>query len=145
MQEMVCRGCGNEFTSTNGMQSYCKKKCQRDAAIKRAKVKSLRRDFLDDAIPTGTIGAIHELVVCADLMRKGFHVFRAQSPSCPCDLIYMKGKELVRVEVRTGHRLEGGRLSYPLRLNPDFFDVLAVVLYTGEIIYLSNTFAAMEL
>lgn len=59
-------------------------------------------------LPTSTVGALREMVVSADLLMRGFCVFRSVSPSCHCDLIAMMGEHLIRVEVRTaGRRLDG--------------------------------------
>ena len=65
---------------------------------------------------TGRVGAVSELVACADLMRRGFHVFRSQSPTCPCDLIvYKNAGRLIRVEVRTATiHPTSGMLSFAL-------------------------------
>ncbi len=50
----------------------------------------------------------------ADLIKKGYEVFRALSPSCSCDLIAKKGSKILRIEVRTGQIYANtGRLSYP--------------------------------
>ena len=55
-------------------------------------------------LSTGTKGALSELLVAADLMAKGYEVFRALSPSCSCDLIANNGKGLLRIECRTGSK-----------------------------------------
>jgi hypothetical protein len=65
-------------------------------------------------LATGTVGALSELVVSADLLGKGYAVFRALSPSCPSDLVVLFGKELVTVEVRTAYRNQNnGQIGYP--------------------------------
>lgn len=77
--------------------------------------------------PSGTTGAIAELIVCADLLKRGFEVFRSVSPSCSCDLAIMKDKKLVRVEVTTGYVTAGGKITHPKQ--PQHFhkfDLLAV-------------------
>lgn len=53
-------------------------------------------------LSTGKVGAISELIVCADLLKKGWEVFRTVSQSCSCDLIVIKNKKILRIEVRTG-------------------------------------------
>ncbi len=52
-------------------------------------------------ITTGTMGAIGELRVAAELLSKGYEVFRAVSPACSCDLAVLKNGQLLRIEVRT--------------------------------------------
>jgi DNA-directed RNA polymerase subunit RPC12/RpoP len=46
-------------------------------------------------------GAIVELRVEVDLLSKGYHVFRSESPACPCDLVVIKDGLCAKVEVRT--------------------------------------------
>ena len=89
-------------------------------------------------IPTGTVGAIAELGVAIDLLRKGFHVFRALSPNCSCDLAIVADTQLYRVEVKTGHRDKDGHPSPPYvkKHKRELFDIIATVLHdTNEIIY----------
>lgn len=88
-------------------------------------------------LASSTTGAVSELTVACDLLKRGYEVFRAVSPSCSCDLAILKDNKLVRVEVRTAQRNQvTGNVLYP---NPDRnrFDVLALVLLAdNEIIYI---------
>jgi len=59
---------------------------------------------------SATTGAISELRACVDLLAKGYDVFRALSPNCPCDLAVLKDNKLLRIEVRTGHVSTSGKL-----------------------------------
>lgn len=86
-----------------------------------------------------SLGALNELRACVDLMTRGFHVFRAQSPSCPCDLIAMRESVCYRVEVRTARRSKNGRLLYPPR-NPSKSDTLACVLPDGVVVYIPDIY-----
>lgn len=52
---------------------------------------------------SGKIGAIAELVVCADLMRRGYEVFRAMSAASNSDAIAIKNNEIYKFEIRTGN------------------------------------------
>jgi hypothetical protein len=54
-----------------------------------------------NGLAASTVGAISELAVCADLLSKGYDVFRSVSPAAPCDLIAQKEGKLIRVEVKT--------------------------------------------
>lgn len=72
----------------------------------------------------GTTGAISELVVSADLMARGFEVYRALSPNSSCDLAVIAQGRLLRVEVRTGFRRKDGSLSCD---DHGIYEVLAVV------------------
>ena len=58
----------------------------------------------------GTTGAISELKVCVDLMAKGYHIFRSESPCCPCDLVALKNGITLTVEVRTIARNPSGTI-----------------------------------
>ncbi len=51
---------------------------------------------------TSTKGAISELVVAADLLDRGYSVFRSVSPNSPIDLVVLKSGRLQKVEVKTG-------------------------------------------
>jgi hypothetical protein len=85
---------------------------------------------------SGSIGAIGEMRVCADLLSKGFEVFRSVSQSTSCDLVSLwKGKPR-RIEVRTGRYGVGGRLAYP-KGDPSKSDIMAVVLH-DKIVYIPD-------
>jgi hypothetical protein len=82
---------------------------------------------------SGTVGAINELRVSVDLLCKGYAVFRALSPHCPCDLVLLLDHRVFRVEVTTGHRTSNGKLMIP-RKDATRYDVLAVV-FPDSIVY----------
>jgi len=82
---------------------------------------------------SGTTGAISELRVSADLLYKGYSVFRALSPNCPCDLAILKGDKLLKIEVKTTCYSPSGAVVYPKPKN-DCYDILALVL-DDKIIY----------
>jgi hypothetical protein len=69
-------------------------------------------------LPTGTVGAISELVVCAKLMGHGWHVFRCQSPNAPFDLVAVKGDRIRKIEVRTGNISDNGVRTWPSLVRP---------------------------
>lgn len=79
---------------------------------------------------SGRTGAASELVVCVDLIRQGWDVFRAVSPQSVCDLVALKGPLSIRVEVRTAHA--GGKKLTAARHG--HYDVLAIVR-GWEIVY----------
>lgn len=83
--------------------------------------------------PKGTIGAVHEMLVSYDLLKRGWHVFRSISSSPPYKLIAIKGEKEIKVEVTTGHRF-GELLHHPKR-KPGLWDILAIVVKDDEIIY----------
>lgn len=81
-----------------------------------------------------------ELVVCADLIRRGYEVFRAVAGNQSCDLIAMKtinGKvRRLRVEVKTATEGKWTTPYYFHKGNPDLYDVLAIYMpWSNEIAY----------
>lgn len=74
-------------------------------------------------------GALAELAVSADLLSRGFEVFKAVSGSASCDLIAMAEGQCFRVQVKysSGER--------NLRLRRGTFDLLAEVNPNGLIRY----------
>ncbi len=109
---------------------YCSRSCKVRAYNKGLGIRGLH-------LATGTTGTIGELVVAADLLRKGFEVFRAVSPSCSCDLAILKNGQLLRVEVRTGYRNQKTN-HVRCALSPknrDRFDIFAIVIAGTEILY----------
>ncbi len=90
-------------------------------------------------IAFGTIGAISELVAAVDLMRRGYHVFRALSPNCPSDLLIYRAGTALRVQVRTAQiRDPKARiLDFPLKDHDQgTFDMLALVVEDDGVYYL---------
>jgi len=80
-------------------------------------------------------GTISELVVAADLMAKGYEVFRGLCAQSSCDLITLKDGQFQRVEVKTDNRNPGMTIFHR---NIGKFDIAA--LYspeTGKIEYRS--------
>lgn len=77
---------------------------------------------------SGSIGALGELVVAIDLLKRGFEVFRAISPASTCDLAVLRDGKLLRIEVRTGHRTATGTLMFR-RSGTDQRDHYAVVIH----------------
>jgi len=84
---------------------------------------------------TSVTGAIGEMKVGADLMHRGYYVYRCLSPTGPCDLIAMDGGRLWRVEVKMAYRGAEGGITPPTIRRPKSFDVLACVLPDGSIVY----------
>ena len=70
---------------------------------------------MDENIAPATVGAIGELRVCADLLERGYEVFRALDQARhSCDLIALKGNLILRIEVRSGNGIYAptGYVSY---------------------------------
>lgn len=130
----ICPGCNRAFAQRRKNRQFCAKKCARRFA---ERVDKQNRLILPVSVPTGTLGAISELMVATDLLSRGFEVFRALSPCASCDLIaQLPGKPPVRIEVKTGWRDRNGKVcSCPTF--PERFDMLAIVL-AQEIVYQPN-------
>lgn len=125
----ACVICGNPLGK--GKQKYCSFECRREGQRRNYQ---LLNPFL--GINRSTTGAISELRVAVDLMSKGYHVFRAMSPACPCDLIIFKESSPSRVQVRTSYMTPSGKV-YAHRDKRDHtkkIDVYAFVL-SDRIVY----------
>ncbi len=129
-----CRTCGIEMESIKPKRpdrKYCGRQCALKGATREYQKRNPRL-----GVPAGTVGAIHELLACADLLRKGFDVFRALSPSSSCDAAIIANGKLYRIEVTTGCFSASGKIQHPLKRNG--FDILAIVFKSGEIQYVPS-------
>jgi PD-(D/E)XK endonuclease len=107
------RKCGNFGKSIEEKKVgtvYCSPECRPSFYT------SLRRTT---GLSPGKVGAISELIVCADLIRRGFEVFRSVSQDCSSDLVVLKDGKIERVEVKTGRSN---------KLPRNRFDILAQVV-----------------
>lgn len=92
------------------------------------------------------VGAATELIVAADLLSRGYEVFRSMAGTCSCDLIAMRDIDdgcefqMLRVEAKTAHldKRDGNSVSYD-QGNPEEYDVLAVYHpWSKTIVYLPD-------
>src|SRR4051794_26510128 len=99
----VCRVCQSPIpVGTHASRRFCSPEC-RQTHYRKASGRP------DDWPSTATVGAMQELLVCADLMRRGWHVFRAMSPACPADIVaYKDGDDPIRIQVRTAKTYPNG-------------------------------------
>lgn len=88
----------------------------------RIEERALIERLLSRGNRTGPIGAASELIVCADLLRRGWDVFRSVSPTCYCDIIATKGPNTLEIEVRTASGQTGWHCSTDGK-----YDTLAIV------------------
>jgi len=93
-----CSNCSKAFNASRRNSKFCSLRCQRVVHIKKLQVSPRRYP----GIASSTIGAIGEMLVAADLLSKGFEVFRAVSSACSSDLMISKNGKVISVEVRTG-------------------------------------------
>lgn len=125
-ENRICQHCGCEFTARKSNQVYCSFNCYRKLTLKLERVcvqcggklpinkqkycsyqceslylKRRKINTYNVNLSRTTIGVATELKVASELFLKGYSVFRALSPSAPCDLIAIKDKHIFRIEVRT--------------------------------------------
>lgn len=74
----------------------------------------------------GAIGATAELLVAADLLRRGYDVYRSVASNADCDLIVGRYKKLCRIEVKSAVVRDGYVRFKSHRMNLLAHDVLAL-------------------
>lgn len=120
-----CKFCGGPLPEfRNAGMRFCSERCARESRKLRYAEYNPPREV---PLSSSTSGAVSELLVATDLLQRGFAVFRALSPSCPCDLAVLRGPRLARVEVRTGQVTLSGRTIWT-RTDRDQCDFYAVVV-----------------
>jgi hypothetical protein len=133
-----CQGCENILpTGDLRIRKFCSQKCRRNQ--EREKYKKSNPPLKDisgnkmDSLKVGTLG---EISVMLDLIKKGYNVYRNVAYSGYCDLAIMHEKIMLRIEVKTGFYSAYGKLCYPGHKDKSRFDILAVWLKSGEVIYI---------
>ena len=123
-----CEVCQAEIPYPRVNQKTCSKKCQLEREKKSWRERNPRRIAV--GVAPSTVGAISELLVCSDLMQRGYSVFRCVSPAARCDLLVLNNgdEKIVSVEVKTGYKNKAGELHCG-KPYWNKFDVLAVVVY----------------
>ena len=97
-----CLKCGDSYKPKKTYQQFCSVRC-------RVFKNNEGKPFFRLGLATGTVGAIAELMVSCDLMRRGFELYRALSQSSSCDLLALRGGVFYSVEVRSGqHTIKKG-------------------------------------
>lgn len=129
MSTRLCKGCGSVLEKDYPNRLYCTPKCKNQSYSARWPKADKR------AMCTGTAGALNELLAAADLMRKGFAVFRALSPACHCDLVVVGKARALRIEVTSAKRYPDGVLRFPKHRDTSRYDILALVLPDGSVEY----------
>lgn len=141
MTPIACRHCTKEFLPVPRNKKYCSRDCSEAFWSQH-----LGRRVTGIKLPTATVGAISELAISAVLMKAGYAVFRALSPSCFCDLIATKGGTTLLIEARTGYKddLEG-RLHFPKRITLPANCFAIYERNTAEVFFLNPDLTALEL
>ena len=122
MYNHTCVVCLKPFEHSQKLTKSCSKECR----TKRLLDISGRQSWNKEISP-GTVGAMSEMMVAIHLMRLGYAVFRALSPSCFCDLMAVKDGRMLRIEARTGYTTPLGKIAFPRNTNGtiDYFGVYA--------------------
>lgn len=122
----MCKMCGDAISENRRRRRamFCSKICASGFYKRKWKEKNPRRVYRGR---TSHTGAAHELLVSADLMLRGYEIFRALSPDCPCDLAMIRDGKMLRVQVTTGYTSLTGKMSWPFK-DPKKHDLLAIVV-----------------
>lgn len=129
-----CERCGQRLSLRRirlGHSKYCSKTCRRMAEEETYAL--LHPSHAK--VSCTTTGAIGELLVSVDLLHRGFAVFRALSPACPCDLIALSGNRMLRIEVTKAVMLASGKTSFPPHKKENY-DIMALFDDEGAIFYI---------
>lgn len=131
VKESKCLGCGNQFSSSISRQTYCSAKC-REARVTRKWLDGVRGLKLARI----SAGVLCELIVTADLYSRGWEIFKPFSHAACCDLIAIRGEDVLRMEVKAGYRIGNrqSRAKGTVRPNQKF-DCLAIVCDDHDITY----------
>ena len=125
----VCPECSLNFLAKSTTHKFCSQKCF------LAHSRIFRYEGVK--LPAPTMGALSELVVSADLLSKGFEVFRALTSSCSCDLAILKNGKLSRIEVKTAYKNNSGKYVFANgRLDADNLRVYANTKIKADILAL---------
>ena len=129
---MPCKYCHKPIPEERQRRhaKFCSNRCSQ--LFQHAKYKILNEYT---GLPTGTVGAMNELKVSIDLLRKGYEVFRALSPACSCDLAILKKNKLLRIEVKTGFFTPNKKINFPKNIKAD-----SVALVIKDKIYYNPPF-----
>ena len=124
-----CENCKKNYIgiSENQRQRWCSEKCSKEFKY--------GGDVPIKNISSGTIGAVAELIVSLDLMKRGYEVYRALSPASSCDILALKGKKVFTIEVRTGYKSKDNKTIITNRFNMRAKYLAIVIHRTNEIIY----------
>ena len=132
-KERACAKCGKAIPETRHKSArYCDMKCLKSHSLEKWRVKH----GASLGLSTSTTGAVGELIVAVDLMKRGLDVFRALSPSSSCDLAFLFRGRLIRVDVRTGYVGGDGKPRFhKAKKDAGRSDIYACVVHAENAIY----------
>jgi hypothetical protein len=138
MTSKICKGCGKPFEHHLTQKEYCTTTCRKAHHKQKYAYTSLAPN-----LSSSNTGAVSELIVCADLLKKGYEVFRSVSATCSCDVIALRDGICTRIEVRSAQiRLDNNGATVPYNAK-DFGrqDVVATLTILGDVTYYVPTLA----
>ena len=126
METRKCWRCGKEINPNKQKTAkFCSSRCG-----SKRHWESIRSD---SQAKGSNLGAESELFVSADLLHKGFEVYRNVSAWGSSDLVVKKNRLLFTVEVRTGYLNKSGKpTTSKERIKSD---ILAIVVNGPRIVY----------
>lgn len=89
-----------------------------------------------------TLGPVAELIVAADMLRRGYEVFRPISHAASCDIIAIKGRVVIRLEVKSS-AIRRGKFTCSFLHNARKFDMAAIVADHKIYYILANELTAL--
>jgi hypothetical protein len=122
-----CKRCGGTIKTDRVRAGalYCSWTCSSRESIDKRKQESGG----DTPTSRGNTGVMSELYVCADIIKRGFYVFRSMNINNPVDLVLQHNGRFYGVEVKTGRSYTNGNGSkntaHPQPKN-EYYDILAV-------------------
>lgn len=131
MEPLTCEQCKQSFTPKFRRTRFCSMKCSRHSYYTKNYIPS---PYEQAKVGRSNVGAASELRVAADLMLRGFDVFRALSPQCSCDLAILRDGKLLRVEVRSGRPAKNRKRPFWAHPKKNKSELFALVL-PDDIIY----------
>lgn len=138
------RGFATPEDAAEIVRQYQRKQHQetRGQIIRDSEAIAIPKSLLSKDCKIASIGSFAEMIVCADLLKRGFDVYRSVSPNSDADLIAARGRRLCRIEVKSGHvKPSGTRAFKKHQLNSEKHDLLAVVYDSLEAIVYSPSLA----
>ena len=141
-RDVACKICGNTLVSYRTNQRYCGGVCRRKNQ-RLTSYSGAETEF--GGISTQNLGAAAELLVCADLLRKGLAVFKAMCPASAYDLVACNELHVWRLQVKKARRMTPTILDNKARVMYQFAnyeippgtDVMALVVLKDpmEVLY----------
>jgi hypothetical protein len=129
-----CVLCKNDFHTNIQNKKFCNDSCRK----KNELIKTGRAVTDGYKLSGNMVGAISELHIINDLLKKGFAVFRQISMSNMFDIVAIRDHETYFIEARTGYISDAGKITYPPKIHPKA-NLFGICIRNGwEVKYLSK-------